>query len=63
MKKITPEMLGSEAKAIEVPEYDWEKQSRINAWGTTNWTNSGYWTNNPPPFGRSYDSSSDSISD
>lgn len=63
MKKITPEMLGSEAKAIEVPEYDWKKQSRIDAWGTTNWTNSSRWTSNPPPFGQSLDTSNDSISD
>ncbi len=58
MEKFTPEMLGSEAKAIEVLEYDWEKQSRIDAWGTSNWTNSTYWTN----FNQ-MDTSSDSYGD
>lgn len=61
MKKITPKMLGVKAKAIKLPKYDWEKQSRVDAFGTFATTNNSYWTNSQ--FGKSLDSSFDSIND
>ena len=62
MKKITPEMLTGTSKVIEVPAYDWKKQSRIDAAFTTHYTNSTTWTNNR--FGGTQlDTTNDSISD
>ena len=40
MKKITPEMLGKMPETIKVPEYDWDKQSRDDAFGT--WQSTSY---------------------
>ena len=66
MNKITPDMLGSEVESIAMSQYDWEKQSRNDAFGTSAFTNSGHWTNSVNSFGQSYssyDASTDSISD
>lgn len=66
MNKITPEMLASEMKSISLPEYDWNKQSRTDAFGTHATTNNSSWTNCTNALGQRYsqlDSSMDSISD